>query len=96
MAVETSAERILLLQDFGVSATWSGGTVVGIFDTYYSDDDGGGGTPFAMSQPRFFCQSSDIVGLSNGDELAVVGVDYYVRVTMPDGNGMTELALELK
>lgn len=96
MAVETSAERLLLLQDFGVTANWSRGTVVGIFDNYYSDDDGGGGTAFAMSQPRFFCQSSDIVGLSNGDELEVGGVDYYVRITMPDGNGMTELALELK
>jgi len=96
VAVETADERLLLLKDFGVTANWSRGSVVGIFDSYYSDDDIGGGTAFAMSQPRFLCQTSDIVGLSNGDELEVGSVDYYVRVTMPDGNGMTELALELK
>ena len=96
MAVESSLERSSLLQDFGVSATWSGGSAVGIFDTYYSDEDAGGGTAFAMSQPRFLCQSADIVGLSNGDVLTVATVEYYVRVTMPDGNGMTELVMELK
>ena len=96
MAVETADERQLLLKDFGVTAYWLRGSVVGIFDTYYADDDVGGGTSFAMSQPRFLCQTSDIVGLSNGDELTIDRIEYYVRVTMPDGNGMTELALELK
>jgi len=49
VAVETADERLLLLKDFGVTANWSRGSVVGIFDSYYSDDDIGGGTAVAMS-----------------------------------------------
>jgi len=96
MAVESLDDRLFMLQDFGVAATWAGNSVTGLFDTAYSAEDVGGAVAFAMSQPRFLCRSGDITGMAEGEIITLEGATYYVRVIMPDGTGMTELALELQ
>ena len=94
MAIETAADRAILLDDFGVSATWSSTSVKGIFDNVYAAEDVGGGVAFAMTQPRFLCRTADINGMAEGDVITIESVGYYVRIIMPDGTGLTELAME--
>ena len=67
MAVETAVERAIFvgIDDFGVSATYTpvGGqasTISGIFDNDYIEVDTGGNVGFAVLQPRFLCQTSDV------------------------------------
>lgn len=99
MPVETSADRMAMIADFGVTATYTpfGGTpvsVMGIFDNAYEDVSAGGTVGFAVLQPRFFCRSEDISAAQEDDTLVVGGVSYTIAVVMPDGTGMTSLMLE--
>jgi hypothetical protein len=48
-----------------------------------------------MQQPRFFCKTADISGAVEGDALEIGSVPYTIKVIMSDGNGMSELVLEL-
>lgn len=100
MSVETAADRALLLNDFGVDAIFdpassSHKTVKGIFDNVYEEVEAGGRVGIAMQQPRFFCRTADILGSVEGDALEIENVPYTIKVIMSDGNGMTELVLEL-
>ena len=56
MAVETAADRAIFIgvDDFGVAATYNGGTINGIFDNDFVEVDAGGGVGFALQQPRLF------------------------------------------
>lgn len=101
MAVETADDRLILLADFGVSVTYtyvSGAgtkTITGIFDNQYEAVDAGGGVAFAMQQPKLTVRTADIVGATDGDKVVIDGIEYYVRVIMQDGTGITELMLEI-
>lgn len=101
MAVETADDRLLMLADFGVSVayTYSSGagtkTITGIFDNQYEAVDTGGGVAFAMQQPKLTVRTSDVQGATDGDQVVIDGVDYFVRVIMQDGTGITELMLEV-
>jgi len=99
MAVETTDDRLIMLADFGVAATYTpiGGTassITVIFDNQYEAVDAGGGVAFAMQQPRVTCRSADVSGVSEGATMVIELVTYIVRVVMPDGTGITELMLE--
>ena len=99
MAVETADDRLIMLADFGVVATYTpvGGTassITVIFDNQYEAVDAGGGVAFAMQQPRVTCRSADVSGVSEGATMVIDSVTYIVRVVMPDGTGITELMLE--
>ena len=98
MAVETAADRLVMLTDFGIEVAYThdGNTtnITGIFDKEYEAVDSGGGVAFAMEQPRFHVRTQDAPNATDGDTLVISGVTYIIRVVMPDGQGMTELQLE--
>ena len=94
MAVETADDRLLMLADFGVPATYSDTTITGIFDNDYEAVDVGCSVPFAQLRPRFFCRSADVSGIGEGSTLTIDDTRYTVSVVMSDGTGMTELMLE--
>lgn len=96
MAVETDIERAIFVEidDFAVAATYNGGTVNGIFDKEYLELDSGGSVAFAVNQPRFVCQTSDVSSAAEGDAIVISGTNYVIRVVQDDGTGMTTLVLE--
>lgn len=98
MAVETAADRLAMLSDFGIEVAYTNnGTttnITGIFDKQFEAVDAGGNVAFAMEQPRFYCRTSDVPNAVDTDTLVIEGNTYYVRVIMPDGQGITELQLE--
>lgn len=94
MSLETAADRLLLLSDFGVSASHGGNTFNVIFDNDYLDADIGGSVAFAVSQPRATCRTADISTATEGDAIVVDGLSYVIRVIMNDGTGMGVLVLE--
>ena len=98
--LDTTTDIQFLLSDFGVSITYtkdgSSKDIVAIFDNTYEAVDVGGGVPFAMAQPRFYAKTSDLPLAEDGDIIAMSGTEYYVRVVMPDGTGVTELQVEKK
>jgi hypothetical protein len=99
MPIETDFERSLMIADFGEVVRYSPDglsscEIMGIFDNTYEEIEVGGSVPFAASQPRLLVKTSDVTGISEGDTIHFRDLDYVVRVVMPDGTGMTELALE--
>lgn len=101
MAVETDADRLNLLNDWGVDATYlrdkrygSESTIKGIFDNDVQEIDTGGATTFHVEVPRFLCRTSDTAYVTEGDELTISGEKYIITVASPDGQGFTELRLE--
>jgi len=103
MAVETLDDRKVMVADFGVACTGSptgGGSVsfTAIYDAQHALEEAGGFVAFSLDQPRLTCISSQISSLAEGDTVTVpvdsVDTDYTIRVIMPDGTGITELALE--
>jgi hypothetical protein len=97
--VETAADRLAMLADFGQSITYTvqGGsvaTITGIFDNDYAEVDAGGMVGFAMQQPRLMVRTSDVASATEGDTFVVSGVTYLSRVVQDDGTGMTFIVLE--
>lgn len=103
MAVETLDDRKVMVADFGVACTGSptgGGSVsfTAIYDAQHALEEAGGFVAFSLDQPRLTCITSQISSLAEGDTVTVpvdsVNTNYTIRVVMPDGTGITELALE--
>jgi len=103
MAVETLGDRKVLLADFGVACTGTptgGGSVsfTAIYDAQHALEEAGGFVAFSLDQPRLTCVTSEVSTLAEGNTVTVpvdsVNTDYTIRVVMPDGTGITELALE--
>lgn len=99
MAVESAADRLAMLADFGQSITYTrqGGsptTITGIFDNDYAEVDAGGMVGFAMQQPRLMVRTADVISATEGDTFVVSGVTYLSRVVQDDGTGMTFIVLE--
>lgn len=96
--IETAADRLIILGDFGQSAVYThdgvSNTIIGIFDQEFEAVDIGASVPFAMQRPRFHCRTADIADAQNGDTLEIDGETYAIRVVMPDGTGMSEIQLE--
>lgn len=99
MAVESADDRLIMLADFGVAASFvpAGGgakAITVIFDNAYEAVDTGGGVSFAVRQPHVTARTADVAGATEGDALTIDGVTYTIRVVMPDGTGITEMMLE--
>ncbi len=99
MAVESAADRLAMLVDFGQSVTYtvqngSPVTITGIFDNDYAEVDAGGMVGFAMQQPRLVVRTSDVASATEGDTFVVGGVTYLSRVVQDDGTGITMIVLE--
>lgn len=103
MAVETDDFRSTMLADFGQSVTLtpisgSQSTLTAIFDAQHVFEDVGGSVTFSVQQPRLTCRSSDVAAVVEGDSMTTIvdgsSVNYKVVAIMPDGTGITELALE--
>jgi hypothetical protein len=92
--INTESDRIAMLFDFGVKGVFGGNTITGILDNEYEGVEVGAEVPFAMSTIKFTCQTSDIPGVSFGDQITIEGVQYSIVLIMPDGQGITELQLE--
>jgi len=96
MAVESADDRAIFVgvDDFGVAATYDGGTVNGIFDNDFVEVDAGGGVGFALQQPRFVCRTADVSAAAEGDTITIDATGYTIRIVQDDGTGMTTLVLE--
>ena len=97
MTVELAADRLALLADFGVSASFtpSGGvasTITVIFDNDFEAVEGGS-VQFATTEPQVMCRTADVSGAAQGDAMVISSVNYTVQVVMDDGTGMTQLML---
>lgn len=98
MPVETAADRLIMLNDFGVSATYTpfGGspsTVQVIFlNEYYAVEAGTVG--MEMSQPIAVLRTADAPSLAHNDTFVISGITYKAVNVRPDGTGMTEVAME--
>jgi hypothetical protein len=96
--VETADDRLIMLSDFGVDATYTpdGGspsTIKTIFlNEYYSVDAGTVG--MEMSQPIAVIRTADAPNLAHNDTFVISAVTYKAVNVRPDGTGMTEVALE--
>lgn len=99
MAVENAEDRAFMLADFGVPVRYTPTSgsfkdIVGIIDNAYEEVDSGGSISFAMTRPRLTCRTADLPSISEGATMVIDGVNYVVRVHMPDGTGFSELMLE--
>lgn len=95
MTVESSADQLAMLTDFGVPATINGSTVVtGIFDDKFLMVDDLN-LNIESSEPQFLCRSSDVGSITNGMTLVVNGTNYIITTVEPDGTGFTVITLHL-
>lgn len=94
MAVESDADRLAFLVDFGVSATFGVDTVTGLFDNEYISVFTGDVVDVESSSPAFTCRTSDVPSISHGYTLTVNATAYTVHGVQPDGEGFTVLVLE--
>lgn len=91
MPIETDTDRLALLADFGVTASYSGAAFSVIRDTPYMESQG-----IAGYVPTALARASDVAaaGVAFGGGITIDGVAYTVRGIEPDGTGMTQLILE--
>lgn len=93
MAVETAADRALMLADFGVTVTYgASSSFTGIFDAGY-ELVSLGEVGVTSNQPRLTARTSDVSAIAIGTTLTVDGVTYTLQEQQPDGTGITVLLL---
>jgi voltage-gated potassium channel Kch len=101
MALESydDLEAFFLLDDFAVEAKFiktgkSVRVIKGIFDN--AQIVRGASEEFGITspQPKFTCRTADIPAVEDGDKLKVAGTEYYIRVQINDGEGVSTLSLE--
>jgi hypothetical protein len=96
--VETAADRLVLLSDFGADCTYTptGGvakTIKTILQNeYYSVD--AGSVAVEVNQPIAVIRTSDASGIAHQDTMVIDSITYKVVNIRPDGAGMTEVQLE--
>lgn len=76
--------------EFGITATFSGGDVLGILDRAYIETE-----DVAGYAPTFIAKTSDLSTVSVGDSVTIDSVVYDVAEIQPDGTGVTTLVLQL-
>lgn len=103
MPVESAADRAAFLSpdEFGTAATYTpaGGVaaaLTGIFDNPAQSQFSGPG--LETSAPTFLVRTDDlpaaaVAGTNTGDRLVIAGQLWIPREFMPDGTGMTVIAL---
>ena len=100
MTVETDTERRLMIQDFGQSVTYtpSGGPskeITVLFDHEYLGVDATGGVLVESVHPTILALTSDVPNAAHGESLVIGPEVYYIVGVQPDGQGMTQLILEI-
>tara|TARA_Y100001938_G_scaffold117492_1_gene162088 strand:+ start:387 stop:689 length:303 start_codon:yes stop_codon:yes gene_type:complete len=100
MAVEDDAMRLELLEDWGVSSTFtdtsasSASTITAMLKREYFEETAGEAT-VQSSQPVAVVRTTDVPNVAHGDTLAVSGTTYYVIEVSPDNEGLTQLRLRV-
>lgn len=101
MTVESDADRLAFLADFGVSVSWtpvggSAASLTAIFDngagtrSQYAEDIAAQSNAASLT-----VRESDMpAGAASGDAVSIAGTAYLVRTILPDGTGMAEVQLE--
>lgn len=74
--------------DFAVPAMIRGRSVAVIFDEQYIDAGG-----VESSEPAATCQSADLEGVEQDDDMQVNGRTFRIIGVQPDGTGVTVLRL---
>lgn len=92
MTVESQADLLSFLNDFGVTATIGGTSVIGIFDDSFLmiDEDG---LSVTASAPDFLCRTTDVSSVAENQAVIITGTTWYVGSREDDGTGMTRLVL---
>jgi len=101
MTVESPADRLSLLADFGVTVSWSPGAgdpveIVALFDNAtHSQARFAEELPVIVSEATLTLRAADLpVGAARGDAVTVTAVAYLVEDIMPDGQGLASVHLE--
>ena len=100
MAVEDDAMRLELLEDWGVSSTFtdtsasSASTITAMLKREYFEESAGE-TTVQSSQPVAVVRTTDVPNVVHGDTLAVSGVSYSIVEVSPDNEGLTQLRLRI-
>lgn len=91
MAIESDTDRLALLADFGVTATYGSTSFTVLFERPYAEVRG-----VATTIPAAVARSSDVVaaGVAWGGSIVVYGTNYTVRGIEPDGTGFSQFTLE--
>ena len=99
MAVETDAMRLDLLQDFGISSTFTAtseatsSTVTVILTNEFFAADPGGSVVVQSSEPIAVGRSIDLPSIAQGDTLAISGTTYTIVEVEPDNEGMIRVRM---
>jgi len=104
MSVESAADRLAMLADFGLSCRLTlaaGGRVnfTAILDNEYAAAELLGDVGVETSVPMLTCRAADISDAAHGDAVRITAEDgtktnYTIRGIHPDGTGVTVLMLE--
>lgn len=99
--IETDADLLdfLSLDDFAETATYtplagSPVTIQGIFDAPQASRNITEMMDVTIPAPQFVCRTVDAPNAADGDSISIRSVNYYVRVVITDGTGITTLMLE--
>jgi len=96
--VETAADRLIMLNDFGVDCVYtpSGGSAVTIktilLNDYYSVETGS--VAVEVNQPIAVIRTADAASIAHQDTMVIGGITYKVVNVRPDGTGISEIQLE--
>ena len=100
MAVEDDAMRLELLEDWGVSSTFtdtsasSASTITAMLKREYFEESAGE-TTVQSSQPVAVVRTSDVSNVAHGATLAISGTTYSIVEVSPDNEGLTQLRLRI-
>ena len=99
--IETDADLLdfLSLDDFAETATYtplagSPVTIQGIFDAPQASRNITEMMDVTIPAPQFVCRTVDVPNAADGDSITIRSVNYYVRVVITDGTGISTLMLE--
>jgi hypothetical protein len=96
MALPFATDLLTLfnVDEFAVNVTYSGGTIVGIFDNETVPVDAGGFVSVHQEQPRLTCRTSDVPSIAEDQTMVISGATYKIRAWIHDGTGVTVVQLE--
>lgn len=101
MSLETYDDlgAFFLLDDFAIEAKFiktgkAVKIVKGIFDNPQVARNVTDEFDITIPQPKFTCRTADLPSVEDGDKLKIGSVEYYIRVQINDGEGVSTLSLE--